>query len=73
MDIRKKEDEICDVIRSRLEKNHIMKFPGSKTPVLLISEQYPGLWLEHVYDSIIYATLDTSKLYLAESAIDLFI
>ena len=42
-------------------------------PLLLISNEYPGVWLEHVYDSVIYAQLDKSKLYLAENTINLFI
>ena len=35
----------------RIEKVHIACFRGMEKPLFLISEQYPGLWLEHVYDS----------------------
>lgn len=30
---------------------HIACFLGMEKPLFLLSEQYPGLWLEHVYDS----------------------
>ncbi len=53
-------------------KEHIKCFGGMENPLLLISEQYNGLWLEHVYDSVFYAMLDRSKLYLAENATELF-
>ena len=42
-------------------------------PLLLISLEYPGVWLEHVYDSVFYAMLDKTKLCLAENTVDLFI
>jgi hypothetical protein len=42
-------------------------------PLFLISEQYPGLWLEHVYDSIFLARLDPKFIYVAENAVNLFI
>lgn len=42
-------------------------------PLFLISERYPGVWLEHVYDSVFYAMLDPTKLYLAENTLNLFI
>ncbi len=39
---------------------------------MLISSQYAGLWLEHVYDAVLYATLDKTKLYLAKNTIEIF-
>ena len=65
--------EISKEIARRLENIHIGCFSGMEKPLLLISEQYPGVWLEHVYDSVFYAKLDRSKLYLAENTIELFI
>ena len=38
----------------------------------MISTDYRGLWLEHVYDSVLYARLDKSKLFLGENAINAF-
>ena len=64
--------ELCEIIRERLENVHVGCFKGEERPLLLISEQYPGVWLEHVYDSVFYATLDPSKLYLAVNTLELF-
>ena len=65
-------NEICNRITGRLEREHEKLIFGYKKPLLLISAEYPGLWLEHVYDSVIYAELDNSKLYLAENATEVF-
>jgi hypothetical protein len=65
-------NEICSQITNRLEREHEKLIFGYKKPLLLISAEYPGLWLEHVYDSVIYAELDNSKLYLAENATEVF-
>ena len=65
--------EICESITERLEKIHTTVFESVGKPLLLISEEYKGLWLEHIYDSVFYAMLDRSKLYLAENATEAFI
>lgn len=69
----KKTADICRQIHQRLEAQHIRCFRGRKEPLLLISTQYPGVWLEHVYDSVMYARLDSSKLYLAKNTLSLFL
>ena len=66
-------EAICKEIKERLERVHIGRFRGMDKPLLLISNEYPGVWLEHVYDSVIYAQMDRTKLYLAENTINLFI
>ena len=65
--------EIYNMTKERLDSVHVGCFEGMDKPLLLISTQYPGIWLEHVYDSVFYAMRDKSKLYLAENTIDLFI
>ncbi len=59
-------------IRARLLE-HEGCFEGLKKTLLKISACYPGLWMEHIYDSVFYAKLDQSKLFLAENAINSFI
>ncbi len=66
-------ENICAAIKKRLETEHIGCFEGMDRPLLLISTTYPGIWLEHVFDSVFYAMQDPSKLYLAENTVDLFI
>lgn len=65
--------EICREIEKRLNDVHIGCFKGKCAPLLLISETYPGIWLEHVYDSVFYAQMDHSKLPLAENTVKLFL
>lgn len=64
-------NEICHEIKERLEREHIQKIGDWE--LLLISTQYPGLWLEHAYDAVFYAKMDRSKLYLARNTIEVFI
>ena len=64
---------ICSEIEKRLYGVHIDCFEGMDKPLFLISEAYPGIWLEHVYDSVFLAKNDPSMLYLAENTVNLFI
>ncbi len=64
---------ICEKVKDRIENVHIDCFKDMDKPLFLISEQYPGLWLEHVYDSIMYAKMEPSKMFVAENAVNLFI
>lgn len=64
-------DGICSEIVKRLEKEHIKNI--AERELLLISSQYPGIWLEHAYDAVFYAKLDKTKLYLAKNTIEVFI
>ena len=63
---------IKDAIIKRLDE-HEGCFGGVNVPLLKISYTYPGLWMEHIYDSVFYATVNKDKLYLAENAILSFI
>ena len=65
--------QICREIEDRINSVHVGCFKGKTEPLLLISETYPGIWLEHVYDSVFFAKLDSKKLYLAENTVELFI
>ncbi len=65
--------EIKEIVKSRLDGEHIRCFQGMDKPLLLISTEYPGVWLEHVYDAVFYAMQNPEKLYLAENTIELFI
>lgn len=57
----------------RIKRVHIACFRDMDKPLFLISEQYPGLWLEHVYDSVMLARLEPEYLGVAVNAIELFI
>lgn len=59
--------------QNRLFNEHEQCFEGREDTLLMISAQYPGVWLEHVYDSIMYAKLFPDKLYIAKNTLSLFI
>lgn len=65
--------ETKEEIKKRLDTVHIGCFKGMEKPLFLISEQYPGIWLEHFYDSVFYAMRDREKLPLALNTAELFI
>ena len=57
----------------RIKTRHIGCFKGHEKPVFLISETYPGVWLEHAYDSVFFAKLDGSYLEIAKNTLELFL
>lgn len=63
---------ICETILDRIRNIHISRFKDMEDPLFLISEAYPGLWMEHTYDSVLLATMDPAYIYLAENAVNLF-
>lgn len=71
--MREKIRKLYDAATARINNVHISKFRDVSRPLLLISERYPGLWMEHVYDSVMLARLDPTYIPLAESAILLFV
>ena len=65
--------EIAEITEERIRDVHIRCFEGLDKPLFLISEEYPGLWLEHAYDAVFYASMKPEYLYLAENTIRFFI
>lgn len=64
---------IYDEAFDRIKNVHIACFKDMDKPLFLISNEYPGLWMEHTYDSVLLATLEPEYIYLAENAVNLFI
>ena len=65
--------KIYNDVMKRIEDVHIACFGGMDKPLFLISEEYPGLWLEHTYDAVMLAKMDTKYLSIAENTVNLFI
>ena len=64
--------ENCRIALERLHSVHIRTIADSKGPVVYISDTYPGVWLEHVYDGLVWAQL-TGDYAPARNYISLFI
>ena len=65
--------QYCDEIKNRIENIHIACFQGMDKPLFLISDNYPGVWLEHVYDSVFYAKMYPNRAEIAVNTIDTFL
>ena len=65
--------ELVKAAEERINRLHIGCFEGIDTPLFLISDTYPGIWLEHVYDSVFYAKMNPKQLELAVNTVMLFI
>ena len=65
--------EYAREIEERIETIHIGCFKGMEKPLFLISNQYPGVWLEHVYDSIFYTTMYPQGAAVAKNTIEAFL
>ena len=76
------------ILRHAAQSGHCGKVPRSHGPDLvrtrqalsrppgalfLISNTYPGVWLEHVYDAVCWARLEPSMAYVARSQVRLFL
>ncbi|MCR5350201.1 MAG: hypothetical protein K6E20_04325 [Acholeplasmatales bacterium] len=49
--------ELYDMVCKKFKEEHIKSIGPIKEPLIMISNAYPGAWLEHVYDSIMYGNL----------------
>ena len=65
--------EKYDLVLDRIKNIHIKHFPGFPEPVFLISNTYPGVWLEHVYDAISWAMFDPAGVDVARAQVNLFL
>ncbi len=57
----------------RIRTYHIKEFPGAAGTVFLISNAYPGAWMEHTYDALAWVNLDPSDPGIALRQTKLFL
>lgn len=69
----KKIKEYSALAEEKIKNVHINCFKGHTKPVLLISKTYPGIWLEHVYDSVLLCEMYPEYLFVAKNTVELFI
>lgn len=65
-------EEKVDEISKRFISEHIKTVNKYKEKVIVVSNQYNGIWLEHVYDSIMYGNL-FDDFSIAKNTINLFL
>lgn len=64
--------ENCRIVLDRLRTVHLRTIADSQGPVVYISDAYPGVWLEHVYDGVVWAQL-TGETDVARNYVSLFL
>lgn len=70
---KEKINEYYNLALKRIKEKHISCFKGHEKPVFLISETYPGVWLEHAYDSVFFAKMDKNYMDIAKNTLNLFL
>ena len=63
----------CRAALNRIRTKHIKEFPGASGTVFLISDAYPGVWMEHTYDALAWVALDASDKAIAIRQTRLFL
>lgn len=65
----KKQAKILD----RIKSHHLRRLAGSEGDIFYISDTYPGLWLEHTYDSVVWADYMPSQHEVSKNQVKLFL
>lgn len=65
--------EIYGDIMRRIDEKHVFCFPTMDKPMFLISSQYAGVWMEHIYDAVFFGQLEPDRREIAKTTIDAFI
>lgn len=65
--------EKYDIAMNRLTEKHIRRFPAVDAELFLISDAYPGVWLEHTYDPVCFALLEPSMKRLPKAQTEIFL
>ena len=64
--------EKLEYVTNKLKNENICNIANIKDKLISISSEYPGIWLEHVYDSIMYGNL-FDDFSIAKNTINAFI
>mgnify|MGYP003296898357 CR=1 FL=1 len=60
-------------VKNRLIQYHVKPFGDKNKEMILISDTYRGVWLEHAYDSIMLATLYPEYTHVSINTMETFI
>lgn len=65
--------EYYNMAWKRIDDYNIACFKGYDKPVFLISDTYPGIWLEHAYDSVFLSKMNKKYLNITKNTLNLFL
>ena len=65
--------ELVKIAEAQLKEKHIKRLGTYERPVLVISDRYPGVWLEHCYDAIMWVKLHPEDEQLMKDTLRMFI
>ena len=65
--------EKYELAEKRIHEVHLRKIGSSEGNVFLISTAYPGVWIEHAFDGLVYAQLYPEDKNVAKNQMRLFI
>ena len=57
----------------KMESDHLIYWRNSIDKVIFISNQYPGLWLEHTYDAVAWANFRPEDTNISKAQVKLFL
>ena len=60
-------------ILARIYDHHLRKWAGSAGNVFFISDAYPGVWLEHLYDGVSWADYMPTEHVVSKNHIEIFL
>lgn len=61
------------IILDRIYQYHLRPWNGSEGNIFFISDTYPGVWLEHTFDSIVWADYESSQHEVSRNQVRLFL
>ncbi len=62
-----------DMVLERIYDHHLRVWGGSRGNVFFISDTYPGVWTEHLYDSVAWANYMPAQYEVSKHHISLFL
>lgn len=61
------------IILDRIRSHHLRLWGGSEGNIFFISDQYPGVWMEHTYDAILWAAYCPEDRRVSRNQVKLFL
>ena len=61
------------IILDRIHSHHLRQWRGSDGNIFFISDTYPGVWLEHTFDGVVWADYCTEQHEVSRNQVRLFL